>query len=298
MKNFDGYKKCPYCGKLVIESAIFCKHCNKHLGNGENDSTTTKKNKISRNDYLKDRPEYKIGQICTIIVISALIYSFLGDVSYQISHFIPKVSAIKEPATLPGEAIQTNLKTPKQIEINSGKKYRLLLAQAEYSLTGIIVAKNTNFWLREIMQNDFDEVVPLDFGIAWGDIADKSFLKKYFKFSSQKTLGQARALKFSWKLPKNSVSSDYITSHISHNHIIPATDNVASALLRLNKWDTVKLDGYLVDIIQPSGYTSYTSLSRGDNNPQSRGASKDDGAGGACEIFYVTSVQIGKKHYE
>nr|MCR5262219.1 hypothetical protein [Candidatus Gastranaerophilales bacterium] len=243
-----------------------------------------------------------IGRTLTAITAAILLYSFLGDAGYQLSHLSAKVSEYKTETINPKqECLQENLETPKQIEIGQGKTHRILLKQAKYSLSGIVVAKNRNFWLRGFMQNVFDEVVPIDFGIAWGELADIPTLKK-FKIKSSKTLGEARMLRYQWRLKDVPQNPDYVFSHISHNHIIPATDNVASALLKVKKWDTIKLDGYLVDIVQPNGYTSMTSLSRSDTNPTSRGAEanrqREGGYGGACEIFYVTGIQIRNKYYK
>ena len=285
----EEYKYCPFCGKLIYAKAAICKHCGKTLPN------ESKPKSRADNIYQKYDPrDIMIGKICTIIFLIAVSYSFLGDVGYRISHLFPKASEIVEtPVNPQSECIQENMSAPSHITIGSGRKYRILLKQAKYSLSGIVVAKNTNFWLRGIMQNKFDEVVPIDFGIAFGKIADKKLLKEHFKFKSHKTLGEARQLSERWD-SSTPFGFGYIHSHVSHNHIIPATDNVAAVLLKIKKWDNVRLDGYLVDIVYPDGTTSLTSLSRSDTNIESRGANR---TGGACEIFYVEGVQLGNKYY-
>jgi len=276
------FKKCTHCGRLVLSNATTCRHCGAALEATK--KTSVKKPKAST-------PELIVYKICFFIVVIAIVLSFLGDVTFQLTHLFPKPSQTNlEPVNPHTEMQQDNLQPPKQINYKTGNEFRILILQAKYSLSGIVVAKNNNFWLRVVMQNDFDKVVPFDFGIVWGDIADKKLLEKHFKFKSFKTLGQARMLSYKWR-SNVPYSADYILSHISHNHIIPANDNITSALFKIKKWNNVKFDGYLVDIIYPSGVTSYTSLSRSDTNPQSRG-------GGACEIFYVTGVQIGDKYYE
>ena len=287
MRNLDGYKKCPFCDKIIAENALVCKHCGRELPKEYISPSKT-------NNYIQSKHDptvMLIGKIVTTIAITMILYSFLGDVGYQLSHFSPKVSEIKPEGVNPKlECVQENLKSPEQMEIGKGKTFRIIIKQAKYTLSGIVVAKNRNFWLRGFMQNYFDEVVPIDFGIAWGELSDINTLKK-FKIKSSKTLGEARMLRYQWKLKDVPQNPDYVFSHISHNHIIPATDNVASALLKVKKWDSIKLEGYLVDIIQPNGYTSMTSLSRTDTNPTSRGS-------GACEVFYVTGIQIGNKYYK
>ena len=277
------FKKCTQCGRLVISTATTCRHCGAILDDVKKSQTGTQN--------IPATFEMQIGKICFCLVIFAIVLSFLGDVTFQLTHLFPKPSQTNlEPINPHIEMQQENLQPSEQINYKMGNEFRILILQAKYSLSGIIVAKNNNFWLRVVMQNDFDKVVPFDFGIAWGDIADKKLLEKHFKFKSFKTLGQARMLYYEWESDVP-YSKDYILSHISHNHIIPANDNITSALFKIKKWNNVKFDGYLVDIIHPNGGTSYTSLSRSDTNPKSRG-------GGACEIFYVTGVQIDDKYYE
>ena len=277
------FKKCTHCGRLVLSSATTCRHCGAILDDVKKPCTNTQNTPTTF--------DMKIGKICFCLVVFAVVLSFLGDVTFQLTHLFPKPAQTNlQPVNPHTEMQQDNLQPPEQINYKNGNEFRILILQAKYSLSGIVVAKNNNFWLRVVMQNDFDKVVPFDFGIVWGDIADKKLLTENFKFKSFKTLGQARMLTFQWKL-NVPFSEDYIVSHISHNHIIPANDNITSALFKIKKWDNVKFDGYLVDIIYPNGETSYTSLSRSDNNPQSRG-------NGACEIFYVTGVQIDDKYYE
>lgn len=270
-----------------MQNSAKCKHCGRILPFEYQDN--------SENEYRLyqkyDPTVMKIGQVVTIITAVLLVYSFLGDVGYQITHMFPKVTREFSQEVNPAvECVQENLKSPSQITIGQGRTHRLLIKQAKYTLSGIVVARNTNFWLRTFMQNDFDEVVPIDFGIAWGKLADKKLLSEHFKFKSFKTLGEARVLSYKWRGVYH-LDSSYIHSHISHNHLIPANDNVAAALLKVKKWDKVKLEGYLVDMIFPNGQTSYTSLTRTDTNPTSRG-------NGACETFYVEAIQIGKKYYK
>ena len=84
----------------------------------------------------------------------------------------------------------------------------------------------------------------------------------------------------------------FVSSHISHTHLIPANANVMGALLKIKKNDIVKLDGYLVDIYTDKSETvAKTSMSRTDTDPTSRGS-------GACEDMYVKQVQIGNKIYK
>ena len=144
------------------------------------------------------------------------------------------------------------------------------------------------------MRNQFDDICLMDLGIVWGDLAnDRKELYKHWKFKSHKTLGQARQLEWRSKPPHNTPwTLGYVSSHISHTHLIPANYNVMGGLLRIKKNDIVKLDGYLVDIYtDKSELVARTSMSRTDTDPTSRGS-------GACEDMYVKQVQIGNKIYK
>lgn len=280
MLNYS-YKNCIYCGKKILANAEVCKHCGtriKSLKKEDNEKTTYTRENI-------------FPLISFWLVIGVLFYSFCADTFFRLTHLNPKVSSmVSEQIDVTKETIQKNSSQPEQLAIKVGSKNRILILQAEYSQTGIIIAKNTNFWTHGIMRNDFDETALFDLGIVWGEIADKKLLEKHFKFTSQKTLGQARTLRYQWQNLKK-YDKFYITTHIAHNHIIPANDNIISALFKIKKWDKVKLDGYLVDVIYPNGNSVKTSLSRSDINPTSRG-------NGSCEIFYLTGIQIGNKYYK
>jgi len=241
------------------------------------------------------------GRFSLILVILISFNSILGDITFRLKYSFPKVSEIsnKKISTY-AEPIQKDITETKYIKAYGEKNLYALRAEAEYSISGLVVAKNSNFWFRGIMRNDFDDIALMDIGLVWGDLArDKKLLNDNIKFKSVKTLGQARQLQpkckkhwckdFPW-------SWDYFNSHDSHNHLIPANANVMGALLKIKRNDIIKLDGYLVDIYSDkSKLIAMTSLSRTDNNATARGLNN---GGGACEIMYVNSIQIGDKIYK
>ena len=207
----------------------------------------------------------------------------------------PKVSEITENVIkTQQDPIQKEITDSKYIKVKGEKNKYFINPQAKYSISGLVVAKNNNFWFRDVMRSDFDDICLIDFGIVWGNLArDKNELYKYWKFKSKKTLGQSRQLEWRSKCSLNQQpwTLDYFNSHVAHTHMIPANTNVMAALLKIKKNDYIKLDGYLVDIYDKDfQIIAKTSLSRYDTNPTSRGY-------GACENMYVKSVQIGDKIY-
>ena len=162
-----------------------------------------------------------------------------------------------------------------------------LLPMAYYSTSGRTVATNHVFSFSRWI---FDDIVPFDIGLVWGDLASVDVLNKYFKFKSEKVfMSGARQLSYEVKNGAP-LSGDYISSHRSHIHIIPANKNIFSALLTLKTNDLVKLDGYLVDIFVKDSHIK-GSLSDSDGNGSSR-------SGGACKVMYLTKLQIGRLIYK
>ena len=232
-------------------------------------------------------------KICLIIFIIICINSMLGDVVFWASYSFPKVTeTTNQIIDTNNDPVQIDLDGKKYIKAKGEKLNFALNLMAEYSISGMVVAKNSNFWFRDIMRSKFDDLYLIDFGIVWGDLArDKNELYKYTAFKSKKTLGQARQLSWRWTY-NNPWGGSYIASHTSHTHMTPANANVMGALLKLRKNDIVKIDGYLVDTYtDKSELISHTSMSRHDSNATSRGS-------GACEVMYVTQVQIGDKIYK
>lgn len=235
-------------------------------------------------------------RLSLIIFIIIVINSILGDILFRIKFSFPHVSTTTQvPINTYNDPIQNMLDNAKYMKVNEEKYKYAIQPQAEYSLSGLVVAKNNNFWFRDVMRSEFDDVFLIDLGIVWGELASKpKELHKHWKFKSTKTLGQARQLQWRAKPPYNNTYWDlnYVSSHISHTHIIPANANVMGALLKVKKNDIVKIDGYLVDIYNGKGKTlGKSSLSRTDTDATSRGY-------GACEEMYAKQVQIGNKIYK
>lgn len=227
---------------------------------------------------------------CLIIFVLICINSLVGDFVFKVQYSFPQISSFsKEEIVTKNNPVQIDLKGDEYIKAYGEKNEYILNLMAEYSLSGMVVTKNSNFWFRDIMRNRFDDICLLDLGIVWGDLAsDKKELYKHWKFKSHKTLGQSRRIEWREKPPYNNAD---IRGNISHTHIIPANSNVMGGLLKIRKNDIVKLDGYLVDIYTDTNeIVAKTSLSRTDLDSTSRGY-------GSCEDMYVKQVQIGNKIY-
>lgn len=222
-----------------------------------------------------------------------ILNSVIGDIYFRMKYSFPKVTRTTEEVLDPTkEPIQINLNNAEKFYHQGERKKHIIQPMAEYSITGLTVATNTNLWLRDVMRNDFDDIALMDIGLTWGRVSNPSYLKEHkLRFKSVKTLGEARML-----IPKGRFYSNedvmYFSYHFSHTHLVPANDNVMGALLTIKKGQVVKLEGYLIDQYRVDGSAVVkTSLSRTDKNSTARG-------GGACEVMFVKRVQIGNKVYE
>ena len=246
--------------------------------------------------------ESPIIGIFFIMGIILFLFSGINELNFRLRYIMPpSYTLTSKQIDITQEPIQTEPSSALPFIFNSEnfEKYNFI-PMADYSISAIVVAKNTNLWLRGVMNSKFDDVALIDLGLLCGKVANEETLK-YVRFQSKKTLGSARSLRpmpahfksyrdvNNYLVDKN-LSLDYLFTHMSHVHIIPANRNIMSALIRLNRKNTVRLDGYLVDI-EYNRPLVRTSLSRNDTNQTARG-------GGACEVMYVSKVQIGNKIYQ
>ncbi len=235
-----------------------------------------------------------------LVVALILMYLFRGVIFYWLKFgiAIPQGYEIR-PIPVMEEPIQTDY-TDEEKErkiftytslINSHQI--TMMPQAHYVLSGKAVAINHDFWF---ITEFFDSAALYDLGTAWGKIADKKMFKKYIRTYSQKVeMTGARRLNWRWRSDVP-YSGNYIASHISHSHIIPANRNIMAGLLTIKLWDNVQIEGELVDMEYYSQkrnyrYEYYTSLSRTDSDADSRGS-------GACEAVYVTKLRVGNRIYQ
>lgn len=156
-----------------------------------------------------------------------------------------------------------------------GKAKFFLTPKAKYSITGKLVSK------RRYRRGLMSRLSPMDYALIWGKVPDQL---------SQLKFSQTYRFCFFNLRPGAVVDMNYIQNHVSNNHLIPSTENIRRALSKAGKHEIVRIDGYLVDVIANNGSkgTSHwkTSLKR------------EDAWGGACEIIYITKLQIADRIYE
>jgi hypothetical protein len=151
-----------------------------------------------------------------------------------------------------------------------------IIPVATYRIAGEVMPKRkyTRGWGAEIM--------PFDLALVWGMLT-YPHVQKQLSIKHDST----RMAWFRIKGDDPPVEFEYAMSHGSNNHIIPANENIREIVdnqVRIH--DRIVLEGYLVNVEgrnKEQGISLKSSLSRTDADR------------GACEIIYVTSVQVEKK---
>lgn len=235
-----------------------------------------------------------------IVIFILLIVIFRNWIGYWLKFGVAVPSGYDiKPINIQEDPVQTNYTEDEQAKktftyhslIN--KNEMEIIPQAHYILSGRVVAFNRDFLFRNQF---FDSAALYDLGTSWGNLSDKQFFQKYLKtYSSKVEMTGSRRLNWRYRndIP---LTTEYINSHISHSHIIPANRNIMAALLKIKLWDIVQVEGDLVDMKSEDKKRAirmeyHTSLSRSDTDSSSRGS-------GACEAVYVTKVRIGNKVYK
>lgn len=240
----------------------------------------------------------KIKKILIVVVILFVICpdAFLYWLRFATPHFASSrtsetINILQDPVQI--DIPEDEREIIKYRSLENHKTYNLI-PMAEYSISGMVLAKNYYFWGNYLPggRRPFQDVSLIDIGLAWRDFADKDVLKYYATVSAKDTT--ARTL---WLMPKPKkgflpYSTREINDQYSHTHVIPKNAAIMHALLYTHKYQKIKMEGYLVDVdLFGKNIYAMTSLSRSDTNQSARG-------GGACEIMYVERVQIGNKVYE
>ena len=127
--------------------------------------------------------------------------------------------------------------------------------------------------IKNYEQQDYGDIMPFDIALGWGDMSNPDYTRRI-------SFNQTNRF-YTWTIMGDAVGLDrtYIEQHSANTHIIPSNQDIHNALRLLRRGNTIRMTGYLVNVTRDKRYWE-TSLTR-----------KDTGAG-ACEIMWVTSLQV------
>lgn len=158
--------------------------------------------------------------------------------------------------------------------IRGGGSVATIVSDTSYSIRGRVEGTMP-------YEDGISDIVPYDLLLAWGDVTrDGADSKLDWEQSDRKgqvsgSLGGIDGV---------DLSADYIVSHISNNHIIPANENIRIALETIKPGDTVAIEGRLVNLrlLTPDDHVISVNTSK----------VRNDKGEGACEIIFAESLRI------
>ena len=124
------------------------------------------------------------------------------------------------------------------------------------------------------------KTIPWDYALGWGIMSDPQTLKG---LKIKQTL---RFYLYSWG-PGYTTPQIQLKDNSANCHLIPASKNLLKVIKKVKKGDTIRINGFLVDVSLEGKrpWVWKTSMIR-----------TDDGAG-ACETIYVKSIVWNEKLY-
>lgn len=200
-----------------------------------------------------------------VLACGIWLYTFLGAPIYRHSELKPDYGS---------DPLQESLAAYEPIQMNFGQHEIILYPLADYSISAYLVSK------RRYRGGFMNELSPWDYALLWGNV---QHMLKDLKFDQI-----VRFCLYSYKSGAT-VDPSYVAEHMANTHLIPANANIRKAMARAKKGDSVRLEGYLVRVhATRDGKTEATWQSS---------LTRNDTGNGACEVMYVSSLQIGKKIY-
>lgn len=115
--------------------------------------------------------------------------------------------------------------------------------------------------------------VPYDVAVGWKEMSDSKVLDQLHISQS------GRFYFYRWE-HGNQLDAETMVKNSANMHLVAANSSVASRIKGLRRGQIVSLAGQLVRVVFKDGSEIKSSLSR------------DDTGAGACEVMYVTSINV------
>lgn len=163
------------------------------------------------------------------------------------------------------DPVQVGLENGQVINIRGDEGYVPISLLASYDIEAVV--KSTN------RQWDYpSQLSKYDFALAWGDL-NRADIDATISYGQS---GRCYTYRWSAETP---VTPAYIGSHSANVHIIHSDQSILKKVRAIGKNDHIRLRGYLVQVDFPYG-------------PWRSSLTLTDSGNGACEIIYVTGVEI------
>ena len=272
--------KCPYCNCIIPDNSDFCDNCGSFIeppAEAKKEEVPNNPQKINFSDFFqveiptaqeiqssrKKRSTKNHTRIFSVIL--AVLACFL------VVSVIYKAGRRRSIAGI-GEPIQEE--TTGYIEMNVAGYEVSIYPQYTYEIEALVVhTKNyPGFGLG-------NKLSPRDIALAWGKVAEyNEDINFHWKQSGRWVSWSVKSYTEVDKIG----GVDYVSSHLSNNHLIPSNNSVRRKIKKIRKGDHIKIKGYLVnvDAENKNGKTFFWNSS----------TTRDDTGDGACEVIYVTDV--------
>lgn len=192
---------------------------------------------------------------------------FLFLVFFLISSGCSDTSVIQltDPSKIIEEPIQEEI-PGKSFKFKKGLEHFTIHQKATYKIAARVLR------IKKYSGKGMNSLVPYDFALGWGPMADLKFLHDI-----DISIGQGHRTYY-WRVPDMSKTSRQTIEFNSANvHLLYVDFEIRKQLENIKKNDYIYLEGFLVDVEAPEG-NFHTSMKR-----------TDTGAG-SCEIFLITKV--------
>ena len=147
-----------------------------------------------------------------------------------------------------------------------------------YDIAGLVVSLHqSDAWWDTAHDDARDYLNLMDLCVVWGGNAASGIYRRVSFSNSEWSCD--------WSYPSSVDAAAFSLAQISNNHLLAADAHVAHLLKRIHKGDQVRLHGMLADygVMHGSGIPDYLRVSSD---------TRLDTGNGACEIVYVTSVEL------
>lgn len=163
------------------------------------------------------------------------------------------------------DPVQIDLISPDVVYVSGEDSDIKIDLLAEYTIEAVIKSKKK--------YSDYSsQVAKYDVALAWGDL-NQNDIDEHIKYSQR-----GRWYYYTWD-SDSSVNESYIAEHSANVHLINQDSSVLKEIKKLDVKDHIKLTGYLVSV-------------NFENGPWKSSLTRMDTGDGACEIMYVTDVEV------